>query len=420
MNFTRRRQAAASSSRGGFSLVELLVVICIIGFLAVAVVTSMYGAAESAKRMRTQQTIGKLNVQLMPRWESYMTRRLPMNPPLSSQAISRVQLRRTYAQQKLWAMRELQRMDFPDRYSDLTFTPLYLSSPNTNAGGKNMPYYSDLSRLYQRMILQWTGKPLTSNLTALQQTYQSPECLYLTIMMSAQDTELVTSSFTTNEIGDADNDNVPEFLDAWGNPIAFLRWAPGFSSDMQPTFSISPTGPAASLYPKGLPPDPITPGNFLSHYPVSASPYIALNAGSGSTSGSSANAVTQYAIANYHDGFDPLEIDPGPGKFPVPERGYNLVPLIVSAGPDGLASPVNAGATSSSPNTSDVWDPAFGLHWGLLTPRPAAANPMNTDDDPYAVYSATDGTNGSTQRGTPDNRGGSYDNIHSHFLRTRP
>ncbi|MEM1305264.1 MAG: hypothetical protein AAGG46_10225, partial [Planctomycetota bacterium] len=33
--------------------------------------------------------------------------------------------------------------------------------------------------------------------------------------------------------GDTDGDGAPEFLDGWGNPIQFLRWAPGFQSPAQ-------------------------------------------------------------------------------------------------------------------------------------------------------------------------------------------
>ena len=43
--------------------------------------------------------------------------------------------------------------------------------------------------------------------------------------------------FSASEIGDTDGNGYPEFLDGWGRPIWFLRWAPGFSpySDIQTT-----------------------------------------------------------------------------------------------------------------------------------------------------------------------------------------
>jgi hypothetical protein len=34
--------------------------------------------------------------------------------------------------------------------------------------------------------------------------------------------------FTPDEIGDTDGDGMKEILDGWGQPIEFLRWAPGF------------------------------------------------------------------------------------------------------------------------------------------------------------------------------------------------
>ena len=36
--------------------------------------------------------------------------------------------------------------------------------------------------------------------------------------------------FSQSEIGDTDHNGYPEFLDGWGRPIFFLRWAPGFCS----------------------------------------------------------------------------------------------------------------------------------------------------------------------------------------------
>ena len=39
--------------------------------------------------------------------------------------------------------------------------------------------------------------------------------------------------FGPGEIG-ADSDGMKYFLDAWGNPIHFLRWAPAYDSPLQP------------------------------------------------------------------------------------------------------------------------------------------------------------------------------------------
>ena len=42
-----------------------------------------------------------------------------------------------------------------------------------------------------------------------------------------------TDFFNESEIGDTDGDGMKEILDAWGNPIEFLRWAPGLRSLIQ-------------------------------------------------------------------------------------------------------------------------------------------------------------------------------------------
>ena len=39
------------------------------------------------------------------------------------------------------------------------------------------------------------------------------------------------SQFGENEIKDLDGDHWPVFIDGWGNPIMFLRWAPGFARE---------------------------------------------------------------------------------------------------------------------------------------------------------------------------------------------
>lgn len=72
------------------------------------------------------------------------------------------------------------------------------------------------------------------------------ECLYL-ILESIQvgDTNGL-DFFKQSEIGDTDGDGMSEILDGWGNPIHFLRWAPGF------------IGPRSNLH-RNNSPDPFDP-----------------------------------------------------------------------------------------------------------------------------------------------------------------
>ena len=54
----------------------------------------------------------------------------------------------------------------------------------------------------------------------------------MVITMACGDGEARTL-FSENSIGDTDGDGAPEFLDGWKHPINFLRWAPGFDSQIQ-------------------------------------------------------------------------------------------------------------------------------------------------------------------------------------------
>jgi hypothetical protein len=103
------------------------------------------------------------------------------------------------------------------------------------------------------------------------------ECLYLIVtILGGEDAR---KQFQDDEIGDTDENGLSEFLDGWGHPIRFLRWAPGFNlSDIQP--NINQLTEAADV---------------------------------------------QNAVTNDHDPFDSRRID---------ASAWRLIPLIYSAGPD--------------------------------------------------------------------------------------
>src|SRR5690606_39906930 len=74
-----------------------------------------------------------------------------------------------------------------------------------------------------------TGDPNTAEVIT---DNQGAECLYMIVMYATANGE-ARGLFNENQIGDVDGDGAPEFLDGWGRPINFLRWAPGFESDLQ-------------------------------------------------------------------------------------------------------------------------------------------------------------------------------------------
>ena len=91
------------------------------------------------------------------------------------------------------------------------------------------------------------------------------ECLYMIVMSIPNAAE----QFHASDIGDVDNDGLPEFVDAWGRPIRFLRWPAGFYMDPDNNYNGDSNlqfGPkilsGGATNPK-YQPDPFDPRNIL-------------------------------------------------------------------------------------------------------------------------------------------------------------
>ena len=72
----------------------------------------------------------------------------------------------------------------------------------------------------------------------------SAECLYMICLLSGFQPEAM-ENFRAEEIGDVDNDQRPEFLDAWGRPIAFIRWPTAFDGPVTLNQDTDPFDPEA-------------------------------------------------------------------------------------------------------------------------------------------------------------------------------
>jgi len=213
-----------------FTLIELLVTISIIGILSALVMAAMSGARQTAREAATKATIAKLHTIIMQRYELYKNRRLSLPPlvyPVGNPKAGQPLSPNDAAKDRLYAIRDLMRMEMPDRLKDIP-------TDGTDTGSYDPPIPLPYSG--QRVRIPALGLLYHSLLTSKPPTGSgqngSAELLYLIVSMGSPE---AMEQFNPSEIGDTDSNGYLEFLDGWGHPISFLRWAPGFSqySDIQ-------------------------------------------------------------------------------------------------------------------------------------------------------------------------------------------
>lgn len=239
------RCASLGVSHDGFTIVEMLVVAVLIAILASLSLSGLAIARQRARIDKTRTTIRKLNEVIVPHYDSYLDRRVPFTS--SSNA-------RNNARNRLRAIRELMVYEMPDSWADV---------PNGVAAVTVLNASCQTGPVLAYAATKQASSPSADN--------GSAECLYMIVSRGGIDTDQM-SHFRADEIGDVDKDGAPEFLDGFGRPIEFFRWAPGVASPVQPQ-------------------DPL----------------------------------------NFHDPFDPQRVDMGADT-----AAYALVPLIVSGGVDRI------------------------------------------------------------------------------------
>lgn len=228
--------------RSGVTLIELLIVILIISMLAAMVLGVASVAGETARQAQTRHVVERLHTLLTEYYGKYKTRRVKLNPAVVKEMgnITNAAVRgNVMAEARLYALRELMLMEVPDRWSDVILQPVDDFDTSTSAKAIAPVYLegrTDLSNVYLRRLRQImlsnnaiSGQPNTPDEI---RRNQGAECLYMVITLACGDGE-ARSQFKEADIGDLDGDGAPEFLDGWGQPINFLRWAPGFDSQIQ-------------------------------------------------------------------------------------------------------------------------------------------------------------------------------------------
>ena len=183
-----------------FTLIELLVVIIIISILSAMTLGGLANARKSSRTQTTTLMIRVLSDAIMAQYEGYE------DIALTGTTVD-----------FLVGLRKKMREEMPDVWADVKGNP----NLATTSAGKSYARYKQ-----QR--------------NSVSSQYQSAECLYMILTVSGLFPDFL-ENVRPERVGDVDADGAKEFLDGWGNPIAFFRWAPGFSSPYSPIQFNDPT-----------------------------------------------------------------------------------------------------------------------------------------------------------------------------------
>lgn len=312
----------------GFTLIELLTVMIIISILAIISLGVQRASVQSARAARTRTTIAKIDNVISNMYEKYQYRKVNipvlddadltdmssipivdltdaqilvilnmdeddenlLNDTLREQArdINRQKAKMVL---RTLMLRDMLRLDMPTNLTEVTTASLY---------GQSSPLHDSYARV------------AVNGMT-------NAELLYLIITNGDPETRTL---FYDREIADANENGLNEFVDGWGNPIGFLRWAPGLDgSSRQPIWKAGRTIQSANRIKLSTSPsdddcqilrDYLNPSDPDSLSGLSAAELLA--------SGDIPNLLSRYP-----DPLDPM------GLY----DGWLLVPLVFSCGPDG-------------------------------------------------------------------------------------
>lgn len=238
--------------RAGFTLVEILVVLVIIGMMAGMVLAAVRGVTNTARASRTRTIIAACDSVIQELYESYKYRPLPVEIPIQTATSGGITfamevLATEAARVRLIMTRDLQRMEMPDKIADVVLNPTtptqapavtitaVANRVASNASGRAIRQYD--SRFQMPIVWERTQKSYSyfERFVSAGQTWtaenEGAECLYLIMATSFSNGSPAIDSIPNSNIGDTDGDGMLEILDGWGKPLGFVRWPVGYTND---------------------------------------------------------------------------------------------------------------------------------------------------------------------------------------------
>jgi prepilin-type N-terminal cleavage/methylation domain-containing protein len=216
--------------RAGFTLVELLVVIAIIAILASLAAWGVFAMIGTGQKRNTEATIRTLKKLLDDRYKDVIADAAKEEPSNAAMAMANGDLARARV---IWKKVRLMEA-FPQRYSDVQ-TPTVLNNlilPDR----KYKPHFAKYAKELQ-------GKPGGG-------AGESSACLLLSLKTLGSDGMVAIQDQLNYAVGDTDGDGVPEFIDNFGKPLVFTRFAQG--GNVQ---AANPASPGSSAFKKADPID---------------------------------------------------------------------------------------------------------------------------------------------------------------------
>jgi len=223
----------AGTVRRAFTLVELLVVGAIIVILVALTLFTMSTVANSTRITKTRATIQKLDVAVQQIFVAYedrfadIKRRVRNHPDYSGLPEETLQKIEAHF------IRDLMRMELPQSWAEV-----YDSTGSPDADGVR-PKLEQIAITPDGILDPAGESPLLNYYweayrKVRQTTGKEPGRAALLFLIIQNLNPEALESFHGSEVADTDGDGLLEFVDAWGNPIQFLRWAPAFpGSDLQ-------------------------------------------------------------------------------------------------------------------------------------------------------------------------------------------